>query len=146
VSAADVATGHVLVAERGASYRRYLLGSQNLHWREFHRFVSELCGTGGPYLIANRTMSLLSAAAMELAAGWTDTAPASTIAQARTVGRYYWYRHDDAAALGYAPRTARAALAEAIAWLVASHHVDESVRSWLRLTPAVTTRQEPAVP
>jgi dihydroflavonol-4-reductase len=63
--------------------------------------------------------------------------PATTRAQAKMVGRYYWYRHDRAAALGFTPEPARQALAEAVAWLAASPHISRQLRSTLRLAPEV---------
>ena len=48
------------------------------------------------------------------------------------VGRYYWYSHERAAALGYAPRPAREALAEAIAWLLSTPHIPMTLRAGLK--------------
>jgi dihydroflavonol-4-reductase len=49
------------------------------------------------------------------------------------VGRYYWYSHVKAAALGYEPAPARDALIETISWLAASPHVTREVRAGMRL-------------
>jgi hypothetical protein len=50
------------------------------------------------------------------------------------VGRFYWYSHELAASqLAYEPRPARKALAQAIAWLVNSPHISQSVRATLKL-------------
>jgi dihydroflavonol-4-reductase len=53
------------------------------------------------------------------------------------VGRYYWYSHARAAGLGYSPRPAREALADAIAWLLSSPHISMPLRSTLRPAPEV---------
>ena len=50
------------------------------------------------------------------------------------VGRYYWYSHAKAAALGYAPAPARDALIETISWLAASPHITREVRARMRLS------------
>jgi dihydroflavonol-4-reductase len=134
VHARDVARGHLILAERGERGGRYLLGSENWEWSLIHRTISELCGVPGPFMTATHTSAYLAAAAMELAARFTRKPPASTRAQATMVGRYYWYQHTKAAALGYAPRPARQALAEAIAWHVSSVHISRDLRRWLRLT------------
>ena len=42
VAAADVAAGHLLVAEHGEPGGRYLLGSENLTWRQVHELIAEL--------------------------------------------------------------------------------------------------------
>lgn len=137
VDVEDVARGHLLVAEKGVAGERYLLGSENWTWPHVHRTISELCGIGGPMVTATRTSAYLTAALMEVTARVTGRAPVTTRAEARTVGRYYWYRHDEAAALGYAPRPTRWALARSIAWLVANGHVRDVVRAGLVLGPEV---------
>ena len=115
----DVARGHVLLAEKGERGQRYLLGSENLTWTEIHRTIAELCGVRGPTWTTTLTAAYLAASAMELAARWTKKPPASTRAEAKALGRYYWYRSERAMALGYRPRSSRQALAQAIAWLLA---------------------------
>jgi dihydroflavonol-4-reductase len=113
----------VIVAERGEPGVRYVLGSENLEWSLVHRTISELCNLHGPHLTANHTMSYLIAVASEVYAAALDREPSVTRDQAAMVGRFYWYRHAPAAQLGYAPRPARQALAEATAWLLASPHL-----------------------
>lgn len=53
------------------------------------------------------------------------------------VGRYYWYGHERAAAIGYRPRSATDALAEALAWLAAGPHVTRENRLRMRLARPV---------
>jgi dihydroflavonol-4-reductase len=134
VHVGDVARGHLLLAERGRPGERYLLGSENLEWSLLHRIVGELSGVGGPLVTVNRTASLLASVAAEAVARLTGGRPLVTRAQARTVGRFYWYSHAKAAALGYRPRPAREALASALAWLLKSPHMTRELR--LRLQPS----------
>lgn len=146
VSVRDVAAGHILAAERGEPGTRYVLGSENLEWSSLHRIISELCGIPGPSVLANHTGSYLVAAGNELLAWLARTTPSVTRAQAKMVGRYYWYRHDRAAGLGYAPKPARRALAEAVSWLAASPHVSNTLRGTLKLSPEVyDTRKSSAL-
>ena len=137
VAVQDVARGHILAALHGQPGGRYLLGSENLEWAAIHRVIAELCGVPAPLVYANHTGSYLAAAAAELNAWFTHQPPLTTRAQAKMVGRYYWYRHERAAQLGYAPRPARAALAEAAAWLAASPHVSTQLRATLQLSREV---------
>jgi dihydroflavonol-4-reductase len=127
----DVAVGHLLVAERGERGERYLLGSENMTWADIHQTIADLCGVRGPTLTTTLTAAYLAASAMELAARWTKKAPTSTRAEAKALGRYYWYRSDRAEALGYRPRSSRRALADAIAWLIESPHVSPALRARL---------------
>jgi dihydroflavonol-4-reductase len=137
VSVRDVARGHILAAEHGTPGERYVLGSENLEWQEIHRMISELSGVSGPHWHANHTTSFLAASVHELAARVTRTSPLTTRTQARMVGRYFWYRHSRAAALGYNPRPARQALAEAISWMAASEHISRQTRSTMWLSHEV---------
>jgi len=134
VSVQDVADGHVLAAEKGRRNERYLLGSENMEWSLIHRTIAELCGVPGPQVYANHTASYLAATLHELWAQLTKTKPLTSREQAKMVGQFYWYSHAKAAAeLGYAPRSARQALAEAIAGLVSGPHVSTELRRTLAL-------------
>jgi len=143
VSVIDVARGHILAAEKGIPGERLVLGSENLEWVDIHRMISELCGVPGPYFFANHTSSYLAAVANEAMTFFMRTAPTTSRAQARMVGRYYWYSHERAAMLGFKPRPARQALAEAISWLSGSSHISRELRSNLRLSREVYRAREP---
>lgn len=137
VSTRDVGRGQLLAALNGKPGEHYILGSENLDYAAIHRMISELCGVPGPLFTANHTGSYLAAAAAEFNAWLTHQPPLTTRAQAQMVGRYYWYRHDKAAELGYNPSPADQALAEAISWLVTSQHVSQQLRASLHLSKAV---------
>lgn len=134
VSVQDVAAGHVLAAEKGRRNESYLLGSENMEWSLIHRTIAELCGVPGPQVYANHTASYLAATLHELWAQFTKTRPLTSREQAKMVGQFYWYSHAKAAAeLGYAPRPARQALAEAVAGLVSGPHISAELRRTLAL-------------
>lgn len=137
VSVRDVATGHVLIAKKGLPGSCYLLGADNLNWEAVHRTIAELCGVSGPLFRANHTGSYLAALTHEISSFITGERPLVSRAQAKMVGRYYWYSSGRAGELGYAPRSSHHALIEAIAWLCASCHVSPSLRSRLRLSDDV---------
>ncbi len=147
VSTADIATGHWLAARHGVRGAHYILGAENLEWREFHGLVADLAGVEAPRFNLNHGLSYLAATAEEIRARMTHRAPLSNRAQAKMVGRYYWYDHSLAAdALGYQPRSARRALAEALSWLVASRHVSRELRARLRLHEDVYAGRYPIPP
>ena len=137
VSVRDVAAGHVLLADRGEAGARYILGGENLTWREIHTLIAELAGVRPPSVQASAVACYAVAVAEEARARLTGRAPLATRAQARMVGRYYWYSYARAAALGYSARPARRALAEALAWLSASPHVARETRAEMRLSREV---------
>lgn len=142
VSAGDVATGHILAAERGKAGCRYVLGSENLTWQDAHRMISDLTGTFGPSIVLNHTASYLAAAAAEASARLTATRPMVTRDEAKMSGRFYWYSHERIAGLGYAPVSARRALAEAIAWLMMRSYIADSVMGKLKLAPEVVAARD----
>ncbi|HET9931977.1 MAG TPA: hypothetical protein VFQ35_14845, partial [Polyangiaceae bacterium] len=133
VAAPDVAVGHRLIALAGRPGEHYLLGSENATWEQIHRLIAELCGVPAPRAHINHSAAFLAATFEELRAPLQGRKPLTTREQARMVGRYYWYSHAKAAALGYRPAPLRAALAAACAWLVASPHVSRELRGQLRL-------------
>jgi dihydroflavonol-4-reductase len=150
VAAHDVAAGHALIAEHGAPGESYLLGSENLTWQQIHTAIAELTGVAPPRLELNRTLTFLAATTEELRAAMGGRAPLSTREQAAMAGRHYWYSHAKAAALGYAPVAAHAALIETISWLAASPHISREVRAGMHLGAdiyrfrATAARGEPA--
>lgn len=137
VSVRDVARGHLILAEKGEPGERYVLGSENLTWREVHERIAALAGVASPGPQASATTCYLIALAEEARATLSGHQPLATRAQAGMIGRYYWYSHARAAALGYAPRPASQALAEAIAWLAAGPHVARETRMGMRLSREV---------
>ncbi len=141
VSVKDVAKGHILAAEKGTVGERYILGSQNVNWCEIHSMISELCGVDGPLMKANHTTSYLAATYHELTAMLTGKRPLATRAQAKMVGRYYWYHHQKASAIGFNPMPARDALADAISWLAKSDHIHGSLRNNIRLSEEVYAKR-----
>lgn len=136
-SADDVAAGHILAAQRGSAGGRYVVGSENLEWRQVHQIISELTGTFGPSVTLNHTAAYLAAAATEASARLTGTRPVVTRDEARMAGRFYWYSSERLAKLGYEAKPARAALATAIAWLLGRSVLNDSVASRLALEPDV---------
>jgi dihydroflavonol-4-reductase len=137
VAATDVGTGHVLLLEEGAPGQRYLLGGEDITWRELHALVSDLTGLPGPYAQAPPSVVSALAAAATQWGRLTDQAPFVTEQEAATIGRFYWYRSDLARSLGYRPASARTAVAQSLAWLLASDHLPGWVRGSLRVAPEV---------
>ena len=133
VSARDVALGHLLIAEHGRAGESYLLGAENLAWRELHGMIADLCGVPPPREPPRPRPRERPRSGSARRAAMAGRQALSTREQAAMVGRYYWYSHAKAAALGYAPGTARDALVETISWLAASPHVTREIRTRMHL-------------
>jgi dihydroflavonol-4-reductase len=131
VHAQDCARGHVLLAEKGESGERYLLGADNWRWKRVHETISRLCNVAKPTIRLNAKTALLGASLMEFGAKFTGKPPQATRDQAMQVGNYFWYNHTKAARLGYRSRSTRDAILETLAWLLDSPHLSESQRKSL---------------
>jgi dihydroflavonol-4-reductase len=137
VAARDVGAAHVLLAARGEPGEHYLLGSENLRWAQIHALIGALAGVGGPYGEIGPRAAGLVAGAEALRARISGRVSLASREEASMLGRYYWYDHGRAAALGYQPQPAAQALLEAVSWLTASPHVSRAVRATIHLNDAV---------
>lgn len=110
----DVAQGHWLAALKGRPGQRYILGSENLTFKQILDLLSEATGLPAPrfktpYAVAYAFGALDTALAR--LGGWEPRAPLEAVKMAK---HYMWYSSDKARReLGYAPRPARLALADA---------------------------------
>ncbi|MGE5339149.1 MAG: NAD-dependent epimerase/dehydratase family protein [Gemmatimonadota bacterium] len=137
VGAKDIAQAHLVAARRGVPGQRYVAGGENLRWRALHTLVSELAGTFGPSLELNHTAAYLAAAALEASAHLAGRRPLATRDEARMACRFYWYSSARLAALGWSPRPARQAVAEALAWIIDRGHVSDTAMARLNLAHEV---------
>jgi len=137
VSADDVASAMLLLAEKGKPGERYIAGSDNLHWKEVHAKISELCGLPGPYLTALHTSAYLLSAMHEFWYHITKERPSSTREQAKMVGKYYWYSSQKLQQLGYRPASSEVAMVQALSWLVTSDHISPSLRATIQLNDKI---------
>lgn len=145
VAVEDVAQAHILVAEKGLAQRRYLVGADNLEWSLLYRHISELCQVSGPGPLLGHTSAFLLASGLELAARLSGVRPATTRAQAKLAGRFFWYDCSAMRALGWRPRSTRRALAAAIGWLAASPLVSAELRRGLHLSAEVYRARDESV-
>jgi dihydroflavonol-4-reductase len=134
VAARDVAAGHLAIAESGSAGESYLLGSGNMTWQQIHSMIAGLAGVASPRFHLSHAAAYLAATGEEIRAALTGRAPLSTREQAVMVGRYYWYSHDKAAGLGYAPASVHDAMVETLSWLAASRHISRAVRARMHLS------------
>jgi dihydroflavonol-4-reductase len=145
VDVRDVAAGHVVLLTRGRAGEAYLIGGENLEWRQVHTMIADLSGVPSPSLTASRTAVLLGACWQEWTARLSGGSPTVTRDQSRTIGRYYWYASGRAEALGYRARPAHDVLVEAVAWLARHPHLSATGRAALRLSPSVRGAQSTQV-
>jgi dihydroflavonol-4-reductase len=120
----DVALGHLLAAERGRIGERYILGGENLPLAQILAEVAGLAGRPPPRLAVPYWLAYPAAVGGELAARITGRAPLATRDSVRMSRKKMYFTSAKAEReLGYRPRPARAALADAVAWFRANGYL-----------------------
>jgi len=120
----DVALGHLLAAKSGQIGRRYILGGENLSLREILAEVARLTGRRPPAFKIPYAALLPIARGAEAIARLTGREPFATVDGVRMSKKKMFFSSTRAVEeLGYAPRPARQALTDAIAWFKANGYI-----------------------
>lgn len=113
----DVAEGHALALERGRVGERYILGGENLTLRELLAMVATAAGRRPPAVRLPREVLWPLALGCEAAARLGLGAPLVTRDHLRMARKKMFFSSAKAIReLGFAPRPARAAVYDAVAW------------------------------
>jgi len=120
----DVALGHLLAADAGEIGRRYILGGENMGLVEILKEVARLTGRRPPSFRIPYAAILPVAAGAEALARLTGREPFVTLDGARMSKKTMFFSSARAVReLGYAPRPARQAIADAVAWFKANGYL-----------------------
>jgi dihydroflavonol-4-reductase len=120
----DVALGHVLALERGRIGEGYILGGENLPLREILTMIMQETGLKPPRIKVSAAMMWPVAWADELFARMFNVQPRVTRDHLRMARHKMYFSSDKAIReLGYAPRSVRPAISEAVAWFIANNMV-----------------------
>jgi dihydroflavonol-4-reductase len=140
----DVATGHLLAAERGATGRRYVLGGENVRWAQLFAALARAGGCrpllGFPFTVPAWAMwALATVGAVGSAITGRDRFITYELAR---VTRLCWFVSSARAEaeLGYRRRPLRETLADTFAWHAARRRVAPRgiTRLWLRRSSVVS--------
>jgi dihydroflavonol-4-reductase len=113
----DVAEGHALALERGVVGQRYILGSENLMLGDLLALVARAVGRRPPTVKVPMGLVYPIAVVAEAIGRLTGIEPMVTRDHAKMARKRMFFSSAKAQAeLGYAPRPARAAIADAVAW------------------------------
>ena len=113
----DVAEGHALAYERGVIGERYILGGEDMLLRDLFAAVSEVAGVRPPRLRLSQSVLWPVALASEWASRGFGIEPRVTREMLAMSRKKMFFSSGKArAALGYAPRPARQAVVDAVAW------------------------------
>jgi dihydroflavonol-4-reductase len=120
----DVALGHLLAAQGGEIGRRYILGGENLSLAEILTEVARVSRRPPPALKIPYGVVLPIAAGAEVLARLTGREPFATVDGVRMSRKKMFFTSARAVReLGYAPRPARQAVADAVAWFKANGYL-----------------------
>ncbi len=122
----DIAEGHLLAFDKGKIGERYILGGENMPFKAILAAVAEAAGRRPPALKIPHGLVLPIAYAAEAWARLTGGGqPFVTIDGVRMARKKMYFSHAKAAReLGYSPRPARQALADAVRWFKDHGYVD----------------------
>lgn len=120
----DVAAGELLAAERGIIGERYILGGENLALADILTEVARVVGRRPPVVKLPYAMVLPIAAGAEMMARLTGREPLTTLDGVRMSRKKMYFSSAKAGReLGYAPRPAIEAIADAVAWFGANGYL-----------------------
>ncbi len=120
----DVAEGHLAAAEKGRIGERYILGGENMTLTEILAEVAQAVGRPPPWLRVPHSVLFPVAIGAELAARITGRDPFVTLDGVRMSRKKMYFTSEKASReLGYAPRPAREAIADAVSWFEANGYL-----------------------
>jgi dihydroflavonol-4-reductase len=120
----DVAQGHLLAAERGHVGERYILGGENWPLAAILAEVARLVGRPPPRFAVPYWLAYTAAIGAELGARIGGAAPLATRDGVRMSKKKMYFTSAKAECqLGYRPRPAAAAIADAVFWFKANGYL-----------------------
>jgi dihydroflavonol-4-reductase len=136
VDVRDVATGILLATEYGVAGRRYILGGENVPFRDFVKLALQVAGWDGPVVsISPWLLGWPFVLVAGLRSWWTGREPYPS-ATHLLMSRYYWYVRWERAyqELGFWPRPLRRSLQDTFQWFATCHRLTlrRIHRLWVR--------------
>jgi dihydroflavonol-4-reductase len=135
VDVEDVVNGHILAMDKGRVGERYILGGDNLTFRQFFQTLSDLTGLAPPGRTISGGLLELVGRGMELKARLFGGDPELTHRLARDYGSAFaWVTSEKAETeLGYTHRPARETLARSVRWYLERAYVPQRAARRVRL-------------
>ncbi len=122
----DVATGHILAAEKGRLGNRYILGHADGNWtmQGMLKVLEEITGLPAPKMKVPYWVALAAAYVAETVSGVTGQPPKAPLAGVRMAKYKMWFNPAKAIQeLGLPQTPPRQALADAVAWFRVNGYV-----------------------
>lgn len=113
----DVAKGHMLAFEKGRVGERYILGGEDMSLKNVFALVSDVAGVKAPRIqLGQRVLWPVAIASEALARGFGIEPRVTREMLAMSKKKMFFSSDKARRELGYAPRPAREAVADAVAW------------------------------
>lgn len=113
----DVAEGHMLAFEKGRVGERYILGGEDMSLKNVFALVSDVAGVKAPRIqLGQRVLWPVAIASEALARGFGIEPRVTREMLAMSKKKMFFSSDKARRELGYAPRPAREAVADAVAW------------------------------
>jgi dihydroflavonol-4-reductase len=120
----DVAAGHLAAGERGEIGQRYILGGENMPLADILTEIAVAVGRRPPRVRVPYAVAFPVAAGAELVAQVTGREPFTTLDGVRMAKKKMYFSSAKASReLGYRPRPAREAIADAVRWFAANGYI-----------------------
>ena len=120
----DVAAGHLAAAEMGCVGERYILGGENLPLAAILAEVARAAGVRAPRIRVPYAIAYSAAIGAELTARLRGNEPFITRDGVRMSRKRMYFNSAKASRkLGYKPRPARQAIADAVGWFKANGYL-----------------------
>jgi dihydroflavonol-4-reductase len=131
----DVAAGHIQAMTSGRVGEHYILGGDNVTYRQLFSLLHELTGLAEPGSTPSPSMIRLAGWILERYAGWAGRDPILTYKLARdyAFARVWVTSAKAERELGYTHRPARETLSRAIRWFLSSGAVPRPLANRVRL-------------
>lgn len=113
----DVARGHILAAQKGRIGERYILGNENLAWKDFVELIGEVSGVETPKLKLPYSFAIMLGYGYQSIANITKKAPVLTVPQVRIGSKYSYYDSSKAISeLGLPQTPIKTTIEKAVNW------------------------------
>jgi len=123
VDVRDVATGHLLAAERGRPGERYILGARNMTLRQILETLAGLTGRPAPKVRIPYAVAWAYGAAGTALARWTGREPRAPLEAVRMSRKKMWVRTEKAEReLGFRAGPVEGALQRATEWFLTNQY------------------------
>ncbi len=114
----DCALGHILAMEKGKPGERYILGNQNLSFKEILLLLEEITGLKAPKFKFPYALALIAANINEVISDYITKSPPKIPLGGVKMAKYYMYFNSSKAVkeLGLPQNSVKKALEDAVSW------------------------------